>query len=104
MSLSDPILWPRARENWKVGSVKASSCPLPLKERPHLHPACVPYHLLYTEGKLLIPLPQVAMNRTEPPAKNKSGLCWGHHGYRLSLFPYFDALFHGTAVFRVERE
>lgn len=65
-------------------------------------PACVPYHLLYTEGKLLIPLPQVAMNRTEPPAKNKSGSCWGHQEYRLS--PYFDALFHGTVVLRVERE
>lgn len=78
MSLSGPARGPPARENWKVGSVKVSSLPpSPPKERPHLHPACVPYHLLYTEGKLLIPLPQLAMNRTEPPAKNNPGPCWG---------------------------
>lgn len=73
MSLSGPILWPPARENWKVGTVKVSRLlPPTLKEKPHLHPACVPYHLLYTEGKLLIPLPQLAMNRREPPAKNNN--------------------------------
>lgn len=72
MSLSGLILWPPARENCKVGTVKVSSLPPPnLKEKSHLHPACVPYHLLYTEGKLLIPLPQLAMNRREPPAINK---------------------------------
>lgn len=58
MSLSGPILWPTARENWKVESVKVARLPpSSLREKLHLHPACVPYHLLYTEGKLLIPLP-----------------------------------------------
>jgi hypothetical protein len=60
VSLSGPILWPPARENWKVIAV-ASSGLLPLLPRregpPHFHHTPVHYHLLYTERKLLTLFP-----------------------------------------------
>lgn len=95
MFLSGPTFWPPARKNRKVGNVKVSRLPPPLpKEKPHLQPASVCYHLLYTEGKLLIPLSQLAMNRTEPPAKNNQGYVggsWSSHPLP-TLIPLFMEL------------
>lgn len=75
MSLSDPILWPPARENWKVITI-ATSVLLPHPEEgPHLHHASAHYYLLYTECKLLILLPKLPMNWMKPPTENKAVPC-----------------------------
>lgn len=62
----------------RIGGLEVSQVFFSFPQRTHFHPARVPYHLLYTEGKLFTPLPQLSMNWTEPPAKNNPGPRWGH--------------------------